>query len=415
MATLHELVTPFRGERYSASDHLSRLLAPPYDVIRPPQRAEFAGRDEHNIVHVMLPEAPAGTDAYARAAQLLAQWRAAGALGRDAEPTVTVMAQTFTLPDGSRRTRTGVFGAVAAEGYGPRRVRPHERTHRGPKVDRLALLRATRTNVESIFLLAPDPDGTLADALARVTAGPATVEGALDDVAIRLWVVSGDAALRLTASCSRLPLYIADGHHRYETASAFAAEDPAAARLLGFVVSLRDPGLVVLPTHRIVHGAGRDLARLLDLWRPSFEVTSLEPEEDALARLAAARDRTACVVAWPGGQRFLLALKPDADLTLFKRLEVEPTVQALDVARIELMVVKEVIRAGDTTVTLDYSPDGAAALARARGAKAAVVVLLNPTPVAQVLAVADAGGVMPPKSTYFVPKVPSGVVLLPVG
>ena len=159
---MKELVVPFRGERYretgAGRGELSRLIAPPYDVIDPAARARFAALDEHNIVHLMLPEASRG-DRYGWAGEQLAQWRKSGALVRDAEPAVYVMAQG---------ARLGVFVALAAEGYEARRVRPHEKTHAGPKADRLALLRTTRTNLESIFLLAPDRDRALEHALADV-------------------------------------------------------------------------------------------------------------------------------------------------------------------------------------------------------------------------------------------------------
>ena len=412
MATQPDLVAPFAGERYRATERLSRLIAPPYDVIGPEQRSGLAARDEHNIVHVMLPEAEGG-DKYRHAAQLLADWWAGGVLTRDAGPAIYVMAQTFTLPSGERRTRTGIFAAVAAEGYGPRRVRPHERTHRGPKADRLALLRATRTNVESIFLIAPDPDRRLATALAAITAAPAAVTAELDGVDLALWVVGGAAAaIPLPAA----PLYIADGHHRFETASAFAVESRGADRLLAFIVSARDPGLIVLPTHRIVFGAGRSPGRLLPLWRERFLVDALAPEGDPVARLQTVpQDRTACVVLGPGGQEFLLTLKADADLAPLAAGEANPTVRALDIVRIEHLVVREIVGAGDSTVTLDYTADAAKAVTIVReGRSAGVAVLVRPTPVDQVFAVADSGGVMPPKSTYFVPKVPSGLVLRPL-
>src|SRR5439155_1456424 len=165
-----DLVAPFRGERYADGTRLSRLIAPPYDVIDPAERARLAALDADNIVHVMLPEAPPGRpedDRYRVAAEHLAAWRRNGVLRRDAEPVLYVLAQDFTLPSGQQRTRRGVFAAVAAEGYDPRRIRPHERTHAGPKADRLALMRATATNIESIFLLAPDHDRALANAVAE--------------------------------------------------------------------------------------------------------------------------------------------------------------------------------------------------------------------------------------------------------
>ncbi len=398
-------MVPFRGERYRAEDRLSRLIAPPYDVIAPPERARLAALDEHNIVHVMLPEAPGG-DRYAWAAEQLAAWRAAGVLARDPEDAVYVMAQG---------QRLGMFAAVAAEGYEPRRVRPHEKTHAGPKADRLALLRATRTNIESIFLIAPDPSGELAGAVARVAHGRPDATAELDGVAIRLWVVTGQAATRLLAPVSRLPLYIADGHHRYETASAYARENPAADRVLAFIASARDPGLTILPTHRVIFGAGREPAALLERWRAWFELAEVPAGADPLAHLATlGRDRTACLVAWPDGSVTSLALRPDAPLDSVPGLGASPAVRALDVARVEILVVKAILSAGTATPLLRYMADGAAALDAVRRGGATAAVLLNPTRLEQVFAVADAADVMPPKSTYFYPKVPSGLVLRPL-
>ena len=261
---MKELVVPFRGERYRDTERLSRLIAPPYDVIDPAHRARLAALDAHNIVHLMLPEAPSTGDRYAWAAEQLAAWRRSGVLARDAEPAVYVMAQG---------ARLGVFVALAAEGYEPRRVRPHERTHTGPKADRLALLRATRTNLESLFLLAPDHDGALAHVLAEVARRAPDATAELDGVGIRFWVVRGGELSRFPLPQS--PLYMADGHHRYETASAYAAENPAADRVLAFVVSAADPGLVVLPTHRLIYGSGRRPDALLDAWRPWFDVARM--------------------------------------------------------------------------------------------------------------------------------------------
>jgi hypothetical protein len=184
-----DLVVPFRGERYRAGDRLGRLIAPPYDVIAPAERARLAASDEHNIVHVMLPEAPpgwSGGDRYEWAASQLAAWRRAGVLVREAEPALYVMAQG---------ARLGVFAALRAEGYEPRRVRPHEHTHAGPKADRLSLLRATATNVESIFVLAPDADGALMGALTAVSQTPPDATAELGGVGIRLWVVGGGRPL----------------------------------------------------------------------------------------------------------------------------------------------------------------------------------------------------------------------------
>jgi uncharacterized protein (DUF1015 family) len=407
-----DLVAPFRGERYAVAAELSRLIAPPYDVIEPAERARLGALDEHNIVHVMLPEAPAGAppdDRYRVAATLLAEWRARGALVRDPAPSVYVLAQDFALPGGERRTRHGVFAAVAAEGYEPRRVRPHEKTHAGPKADRLALLRATQTNIESIFLIAPDPDRTLATAVAEAARGTPDASAEFNGVGIRLWVVRDASRFPLPPA----PLYIADGHHRYETASTYAAENPAADRLLSLIVPAGDPGLAVLPTHRVIFGAGRKLDALLTRWRQWFDIGAVPAGEDPVRHLAAiGRNKTVCVVA--DSQRVLsLVLRAGVLLDRLPTLAQSDAVRDLDVARVETLVVKEILGAASSTPIVRYVADAGEALEAVRRGGAAAAVLLNPTRVEQVFAVADAGDVMPPKSTYFVPKVPSGLVLKP--
>lgn len=407
------LVTPFVGERYADAAALSRLIAPPYDVISTEQRRRYASTDPHNIVHLILPEAAGDINRYRAAADQLALWRGEGVFQRDATPSVYVVAQEFQTPAGERHTRVGMFAAAATEPYETRRIRPHEKTHRGPKLDRLELLRATQTNLESIFLLAPDADGTLAAGLRAIVEGerPPDATAELDGVAIRLWAVSGADADRLAAAAAP-PLYIADGHHRFETAVAYAGENPAARRLLAFVVSTRDPGLVVLPTHRVIYASDRDVNALEPGWRKYFDVQPLLEGADPVQLLATAgRDRTACVVATEGGNDRLLVLRPDAPLAPLAELGRTPAVRSLDVAITERLVVQEILAAGRSTPTLTYTPNATQALELAHLGKALATVLLNPTRVDQVLAVADAGDVMPPKSTYFIPKVPSGLVL----
>ena len=410
---MSDLVAPFRGERYAAVERLNALIAPPYDVIDQAERARYAALAAENIVHVMLPEAPPGApedDRYRAAAERLASWRRTGVLRRDPEPALYVLAQDFTLPTGERLTRRGVFAAVAAEGYEPRRVRPHERTHAGPKADRLALMRATATNIESIFVLAPDRDRALATALAKVSQGKPDATAELNGVGIRLWIVRDPSRFPLPPS----PLYIADGHHRYETASAYALENPAADRVLALIVSAQDPGLAVLPTHRVIFGTGRELEHMLPRWREWFDVQPLAPGSDPVATLASlGKGRTACLVA-DRSRILTLLLKPGSLPDRLPRLAQSAAVRDLDVATIESLVVKEILGAGMSTPIVRYVADAKEALGMVQDGGAVMAVLLNPTKVEQVFAVADAGDVMPPKSTYFVPKVPSGLVLRPL-
>src|SRR2546425_5155236 len=239
-----DLVAPFQGERYAAVERLSALIAPPYDVIDQAERARYAALAAKNTVNVMRPKAPPAPpaapggpeeDRYRVAAERLATWRRTGVLRRDPQPVLYVLAQDFTLPTGERLTRRGVFAAVAAEGYEPRRVRPHERTHAGPKADRLALMRATTTNIESIFLLAPDRDRALADAVAHASQGTPDATAELNGVGIRLWIAHDPSPFPPPPS----PLYIADGHHPHENASAHALGNPggAAPRALAPILS----------------------------------------------------------------------------------------------------------------------------------------------------------------------------------
>src|SRR2546423_40416 len=307
---MSDLVAPFRGERYAAVERLSALIAPPYDVIDQAERARYAALAAENIVHVMLPEAPPGApdgDRYHVAAERLASWRRNGVLRRDPEPVLYVLAQDFTLPTGERLTRRGVFAAVAAEGYGPRRIRPHERTHAGPKADRLALMRATATNIESIFLLAPDRDRALANCVAQVSQGLPAATAELNGVRIRLWIVHDPSPFPLPLS----PLYIATGHHRYETATADALENPggAADRVLALIVSAQDPGLAVLPTHRVIFGTGRELDRLLSRWREWFDAQAGQPGRGPGAALVSFR---------PGRTPLPLAPRPRLVALLFE-------------------------------------------------------------------------------------------------
>ncbi|HEY6853941.1 MAG TPA: DUF1015 domain-containing protein [Gemmatimonadales bacterium] len=414
--SLPPLVLPFRGERYAAADRLGALIAPPYDVISPDDRKRYAAADPHNIVHVMLPEAEGGGDRYTHAAALLHAWREQGAIRRDSAEAVYVLAQIFVTPGGERRTRVGMFAAVSAEPYDTRRVRPHEKTHAGPKADRLALLRATQTGLESIFLVAPDTDGGLAGALRRITDGSRRPDAVteLDGVQLMLWATAGEEAQRLAQLAGAGPLYIADGHHRFETAVAYRRENAAADRVLSFVASARDEGLVILPTHRVLFAPGHNVAALRGQWRPYFDIAEVPAAADPVAELARlGKDRTACVVVLPEGG-YSLVLKPGAPLDGITDLGASPAARALDVAIVEALVVKPILAAGAATPTLTYTPDAAQAITAVRRGNATAAVLLNATRIEQVFAVADAGDVMPQKSTYFAPKVPSGLVLRPV-
>ncbi len=254
-------VQPIRALHYdqAVAGPLQNLVAPPYDVIDPAQRAELASRSPYNVVALDLPQDPADGDQYAHAARLLDMWRDDGALTRYNRPALWPLVQEYDAPDGRRLTRRGVLARVRVEDYGPGRIRPHERTHPGPKEDRLRLTRATKTNLSPIFSLYSDPQLAAWSSLEPFTSGEPWGEATDDQGTLnRLWRVTDPAALNgARAALAEAELLIADGHHRYETARVYADEIGGEGEhryVLMCLVALEDEGLTVFPTHRLVIG-----------------------------------------------------------------------------------------------------------------------------------------------------------------
>ena len=219
-------VQPLRALHYdlTRAGALGEVIAPPYDVIDAAQRAALAARSPHNVVEIDL---PSGEDPYAHAGELFERWQREGVLVRDDQPALWPLEQRYRGPDGELRTRRGFFARVRVEDYGPGRIRPHERTHPGPKEDRLRLTRATRANLSPIFALYSDPRGAAYGALAAATnAEPWGEATDADGTVNRLWRCGDPAAIAAAQQAlSGAELLIADGHHRYETARAYARGD----------------------------------------------------------------------------------------------------------------------------------------------------------------------------------------------
>jgi uncharacterized protein (DUF1015 family) len=401
------LFAPFFGLRYAEPLKMAVRLAPPYDVISSAQRRDLVKQDPYNIIAVDLPIAAPGEDSYAYAGTLLASWHRRGILVRDDEPCAYVLRTTSRLEDGREVRRTGAFLALAAMPFTENgRVRPHEHTHAGPKEDRRKLSIATGCNTSPIFVLAPDNRGDFAKTLEQVTAEPpwARLE-ALGGVH-EIWIAKAPFSLRLATFASDSPVYIADGHHRYETA-VYLREDrdlPAkwqvgAQRTLAHVVSFKDPGLTVLPTHRIVEGKPLDRADVLKAANPYF-ARALPDQTPALT------------VVFSDGVEAPMVLRPEADLSAATELPAHPSVRSLGVAVADAVFIGVVLQVlSKTKPTLRYTPAAAEAREAATSGNAALAVLVQAPTLAEIRAVSDAGQFMPPKSTYFVPKVPSGVVM----
>ena len=365
-------------------------------MITPEERSRLAARSEQNIVHLTLP-AGEGDARYRGASETLAAWRRAHVLVRDEEPSVYVVQQEFRTPDGKTHFRTGVIGGVHVEPYGDR-VKPHEKTHAGPKADRLALTRATEAMMESLFLLARDDAGELLRLLHAACRQDPVAVAELDGTAVGVWRVSGERGEEIAGLAGGGPLYMADGHHRYETAVAYRDVNPRAERIPGLIVPIRDPGLVVLPTHRIVtgHRVGPEVLDTLgEAARESHDIANPELTVPLLRELG--EEGPACAVVLPDGSRRAWLFPPDAERP--------------GIAVIEDAVVGPLRAAAGADAHIRYTPSDAEAIAAARR-EGAAVVLVNETPVEEILDVADRGGIMPPKSTYFLPKVPAGLVLM---
>lgn len=418
------VVRPFRGLRFdpAVAGPLEACLAPPYDVISPERHRRLLARSPHNIVHVDLPPAREGDrpDAkYARAAETYRAWRRQEALRRDPRPAV-YLTETDV---GGGRVRRGLFAAVGLVPFEAGVVLPHERTLAGPKADRLALMETTRAALSPIFSLYRDPDGRVASLLAPVFARPpALAVTDPDGVGHRLWVADDpDLTAAVAAAFEAKRLYIADGHHRYETALAYhrAHPDlPAAGFVPMTLTALEDPGIAVLPTHRVLHGVqALRLATLAERLAPRVRgVPVAGPLPSLLADLAEAGRRGPAI----------LAVGREATGLAYLRLEwADPAAIAqrsprerLDVTLLERDVLIGVFGASPESIAreehLRYVKDAAEAARMVELEGAAHAFLLNGTPAEAVVAVAEAGETMPQKSTFFAPKLPTGLVVLPL-
>jgi uncharacterized protein (DUF1015 family) len=440
-------LTPLRYDLARLPGGLGAVVAPPYDVISPAERATLAARDVHNVVRLILPEGE-GDAKYARASELLGRWRDDRVLVRDSQPAFYRYDQTFFAPGADagaeKLTRRGFLALVRLVPFAQRIVLPHERTLSGPKEDRLKLFRATRTNLSPGFMLYRDPRGELGAALDRadIVARFSTPDG-VDHTLAKVSAPEGIRAI--VEGVSQSSLLIADGHHRYETALRYSQEvdaarggtsaaglqlgpDPGSARdraehryFMTFLTNGDDPNLVVFPTHRYVHSLPSfSFDELVIRARPFFTVADLAPGVDADFILAALRraGRAGPSVAAAGadGRVALLTLRGEANLDSHPTLAHKAAVlRRTDVAVLHDGILEYVLgitpEAQAAKTNLWYVQDARAALAQLRGGQGQVVFLMNGTPIAQVRDVAVAGEVMPQKSTFFYPKVVSGLAI----
>lgn len=403
---------------------LQDLAAPPYDVIDPGQRAALAARAPHNVVRIDLPEDPDGGDMYAHAAALLEAWRAEGAVVQDDEPALWAIVQDYTGPDGRTLTRNGFFARVRVEDYGPGTIRPHERTHPGPKEDRLRLTRATRANLSPIFSLYSDPELKAWRALEPATQqqpfGEVTDE---DGTHNRLWrIADPDAIAAVQEAIADAELLIADGHHRYETARVYADEiggEGDHRYVLMCLVALQDEGLTVFPTHRLVDGLkGTEKPELLGATlKQHFDIEEITADDlvppgegDGTIQIGYMDSHFK--------RAFRLTLKHQAIADAALPDMPEPY-RRLDTAVLEALVLKGPLQLSEDDIShldgLGYARSFEEARELVEAGTFDAGFFLRGIPVTQIQEIAAAGVNMPPKSTYFFPKVPTGLLFNPLG
>ncbi len=413
-------VRPLNALHYNlgAVGSLAGVVAPPYDVVDARRRAELLARSPFNVVELDLPESPSGGDRYEHAAETLEEWTLQGILAADREQAIWALTQEYTAAGGARHTRRGLLCRVRVTEYGAGLVRPHERTQPGPKLDRLKLTEATRHNLSPIFSLHPGDawrhvEGyTRADPWAEVTDDEGTTH--------RIWRIGEpEAARAVAAELAEAELLIADGHHRYETARTYAdaiGGDGAHRYTLMALVSLADPGLTVFGYHRLLTDLG-DQAKQAAL-RGAI-LAHFDAEQVSLAELDPAGEPGLGVFGYVDAhnrQGYRLRLKDPAAVERALP-DASPAFRELDAAILEGLLLSGALGMSADEIEakrgIAYTADAEAALASLDDDTDALF-LMRPTPVEQVSAVAETGETMPPKSTYFYPKVLTGIVFNPL-
>jgi uncharacterized protein (DUF1015 family) len=435
-------IRPFRALRYVPDQvgDLGAVVAPPYDVLGPADRARLAERHPANVVRLDAPDEEPGDgedDRYRRAARTLALWRSDGTLHKDPRSAIYVQEQTYLVPGTAvERTQRGFFARLRLEPLEPGSgVLPHERTLAGPREDRYRLLRATGVNTSPVVGLYDDPSARAGVILATLATGPTAIDVRDDDgTRHRLWVVEADGPAagsveELLAIASAEPVTIADGHHRYETAlryrderrmSRSCEEDPAFDYLLMLFLETTAEPLTVLPTHRLVGGLGDDGAARLRDGLPELFAVAPAGRDELLGAFGGRAD------ARGGDGRFGLWTRAGGSILTARRAAFEPFlpaggphVRALDVVLLgvaleRLAGIDPAAVAAGGRLTFTKSADDAIAAVDGRRDGIDAAFLLEPTPVASIAAVAADGDVMPQKSTYFHPKALTGLVINPL-
>jgi uncharacterized protein (DUF1015 family) len=424
-------VRGFSGLRYNTERFgrdLTEIVCPPYDVITPPEQDALRERHPYNVIRLELPKDGDGRSRYELAAETFRSWLAERAMVREAEPALYAYLTEFEV-EGAPQRRRGVLGALRVEPWSAGEVRPHERTFAGPKQDRLELMRACGANFSPIWTLYRDPSGAT-DALWASLEGRAPDEEAIGDdrVRHRVWVVRDPQLIKgFQTALAEDSVYIADGHHRYETALTFRDErmgqgalgqDEAPRFVLTYLVEASDPGLVVRGTHRLVRPHEEfTRERLMGVLEPSFEVAEFTgTPSQMLLTLQEDESRPAFGVWAPGaGMQLIARLRDPIGVPEELSGGHSSAWRRLDLAVLHTLAIDRLYGLPTTELSdegfLSYPRNLGEVESAIESGEAQVAFLVRNTPVEHILSVADAGDLMPEKSTFFVPKPVTGMVM----
>lgn len=413
------VIRPFRGLRFgNGAGELDALTAPPYDVISPAQRADYASRSAHNVVHLTLPEQRDDDRSkfvkYMRSAAALAEWRRNGTLVPESAPAIYRYTQSFSLPRiPNAFHRTKIIALIKTEPYEKGVVLPHEQTFPKHKEDRMRILEATRAHLECIFGLYEDPTG---EVLTKVRNAPVAGEArahsdeGVDHVLEP--IVDEVAVAAIVHALADKKVWIADGHHRYETAVAFREnlgdKDGLVAEdfMMMALCSLSDPGLVLLPTHRALRGSGLSREDVIARLSPDFEIVD-RPNVELMDAIEA-KGKGSFGIAFAGGSGIVASPK-NAD-ALIASIESDGSLdlKSLDVTILHRVILERALGiAGLDKISYTRDPEEAVTWAE----EGAISFLMTPPTVEDMKIIALGGEKMPQKSTYYFPKILSGLVM----
>jgi uncharacterized protein (DUF1015 family) len=428
-------IRPFAGIRYSRKHpDVSALIAPPYDVLDDAGKAKLQAKDPHNIVSVDLPFMPpksVGPDAvYEQANTTLQSWLTSRVLVRDTRPALYPYSQTFEHA-GKKFHRRGFIALVKLTPFGEDIV-PHEKTYKGPIEDRLKLMRATRVQLSPIFGLFSDPRNEVTSLLYKNVGRP-ELSGTMDGVKNDLWsVIDAEVEIKVQDMMKARPIFIADGHHRYTTALQyqFEAEQAAGGRLppnhpanycMFVLVGMQDDGLLILPTHRLIGNLqGFDIGAFRAAVGRDFEITesNLTPDRFDEHHQTDPNPHPHTFGLYDGRSRKLYTLRlTNPDVLRALEPNQSDAWRQLDVAILQRYLLDEILQpkfAGGQELTKGYTADAAAVAAQVDGVRYQIALMLRPTPLQALEELGKHGEVMPQKSTYFFPKLATGMVINPL-